>query len=184
MHAGFAALPTHMPINIRTSKPRRGRTQVGRNGHPPHRRIVERLAAPASAKAARSCSAGSATPMRCTRRWSPASVPTAWTRTAPPRAYTDAILALRRCRSGSRRGRPNPGRWPGTMWLRPMDGRCPRYHWLLHLADLDCCPRHASIASVARRQFSAMSCAQCGWSFNPHGILVRAFGAFEIAWPV
>ena len=43
MHAGFTALRTHMPMNIRGSKPGRGRTPEVEKGHSPHRRAVGRL---------------------------------------------------------------------------------------------------------------------------------------------
>ena len=90
----------------------------GGEGHPPRRRLVGGMPQPASATAARSCSAGSATRMRCTRRWSPASPPTAWNCVAPRAPTPRRSSPCRRCWSGSRRGKPNPGRWPRTTRLR------------------------------------------------------------------
>ena len=79
MHSGFAALRTHMPMDIRSSRHDTGAVAAKRadvvRRHRAHPGDLERL--PGAQRRARCCSADSRSPMRSLRRSSRASAPTA-----------------------------------------------------------------------------------------------------------
>ena len=116
MHAGFSHPALTMAdecARATAGGPRRIRNASARNRA--HRGTVGTSAARVSARPARGCSASTASPMRCTRRWCCACAPTARSCGVPAREYVATALAdapHARLARGRRRPKAGPSKRP------------------------------------------------------------------------
>ena len=94
MHAGFVPLRRACPMNMWRPVKKRELDAEAHGQRPAHRGDVGRLPRPVTAPAGRFCSAHSAPPTPCMRRWSSRFHTYDVEVGAPTRAYMDAVMAL------------------------------------------------------------------------------------------